>query len=65
MSHAINARDLATHCRSRARLDTTDNMTAILLLIAAKVIDNQADRLMTVARKLELAECCGEKGGAA
>lgn len=49
----ISVRDLASQCRDRARLDTADNMTAIILLLAAKTIDSQADRLESQARCLE------------
>jgi hypothetical protein len=49
----LSARRLAYLCRDRARLDTTDNMTAILLLLAAKSIEQQADRLIRLAHTLE------------
>jgi phosphate uptake regulator len=49
----LSARDLASLCRDRARLDTTDNMTAIVLLLAAKAIEQQADRLIRLAHTLE------------
>lgn len=55
-THAISARDLASKCRDRARLDTTDNMTAILLLLAAKAVEHQADRLIRLAHTIEQQE---------
>lgn len=54
MRHApLGIREVADQCRRRAALDTTDNMTAIVLLIAAKALEQQADRLIRQAHTLE------------
>ena len=52
----LGLREVAEQCRRRARLDTTDNMTAIVLLLAAKAIEQQADRLIRLAHNLEQTE---------
>ena len=49
----LGLREVAEECRRRARLDTTDNMTAIVLLLAAKTIEQQADRIIRLAHDLE------------
>jgi phosphate uptake regulator len=52
----LGLREVAEQCRCRARLDNTDNMTAIVLLLAAKAIEQQADRLIRLAHNLEQTE---------
>lgn len=52
----LGLREVAEQCRRRARLDTTDNMTAIVLLLAAKMIEQQADRVVRLAHDLEQLE---------
>lgn len=52
----LGLREVAEQCRGRARLDTTENMTAIVLLLAAKMIDQQADRIVRLAHDLEQLE---------
>ncbi len=52
----LGLREVAEQCRCRARLDTTENMTAIVLLLAAKMIDQQADRIVRLAHDLEQLE---------
>jgi len=52
----IGLRELSEQCRRRARLDTTENMTAIVLLLAAKAIEQQADRLVRLAHDIEQQE---------
>jgi phosphate uptake regulator len=49
----LGLREVSEQCRRRARLDTTDNMTAIVLLLAAKAIEKQADRLVLLAHRIE------------
>lgn len=71
----LSLRDIAEQCRTAARDEHTANMTAIVLLLAAKAIDKTADRCVTLASAVELAEaerdllrrvCYGsQKGGAA
>jgi phosphate uptake regulator len=52
----LGLREVSEQCRRRARLDTTDNMTAIVLLLAAKAIEKQADRLVLLAHRIEQKE---------
>lgn len=52
----LGLREVSEQCRRRARLDTTDNMTAIVLLLAAKAIEKQADRLVLLAHTIEQKE---------
>jgi hypothetical protein len=52
----LGLREISEQCRRRARLDTTDNMTAIVLLLAAKVIEQQADRAIRLAHAIEHGE---------
>jgi phosphate uptake regulator len=52
----LGLREVAEQCRRRARLDNTDNMTAIVLLLAAKAIEQQADRIVRLAHDLEQME---------
>ena len=71
----LSVRDIAEQCRTAARDEHTVNMTAIVLLLAAKAIDTLADRSVHMARVAEVAEaerdllrrvCYGpQKGGAA
>ena len=52
----IGAHEVAEQCRTRARLPTTENMTAVVLLLAAGVIDSLANRTVVLARELETVE---------
>ena len=71
----LSVRDIAEQCRTAARDEHTVNMTAIVLLLAAKAIDRLADRAVHMASVAEVAEaerdllrrvCYGsQKGGAA
>ena len=71
----LSVRDIAEQCRTAARDEHTVNMTAIVLLLAAQVIDGLADRSVHMASVAEVAEaerdrlmviCYGpQKGGAA
>lgn len=71
----LSVRDIAEQCRTAARDEHTVNMTAIVLLLAAKAIDTLADRSVQMASVAEVAEaerdllrrvCYGpQKGGAA
>lgn len=71
----LSVRDIAEQCRTAARDEHTVNMTAIVLLLAAKAIDTLADRSVHMASVAEVAEaerdllrrvCYGpQKGGAA
>lgn len=49
----LGLREVSEECRRRARLDSTENMTAIVLLLAAKMLDQQADRIVRLAHDLE------------
>jgi hypothetical protein len=52
----LGLREVSEQCRRRARLDSTDNMTAIVLLLAAKMLEQQADRVVRLAHDLEHTE---------
>lgn len=52
----IGAHEIAAECRRRARLPTTENMTAVVLLLAANIIDSLANRTVVLARELETLE---------
>ena len=52
----IGAHEVAEQCRKRARLPTTENMTAVVLLLAANVIDSLADRTVILAATNERLE---------
>lgn len=52
----IGAHEVAEQCRARARLPTTENMTAVVMLLAANVIDSLARRTVVLARELETLE---------
>lgn len=52
----IGAHEVAEQCRRIARLPTTENMTAVVLLLAANVIDSLARRTIVLARELETLE---------
>jgi len=52
----IGAHEVAEQCRARARLPDTENMTAVVLLLAANVIDTLARRTIVLARELETLE---------
>lgn len=57
----IGAHEVAEQCRKRARLDHTENMTAVVLLLAANVIDSLANRTVVLARELETLEATNEQ----
>ena len=52
----IGAHEVAEQCRRRARLPTTENMTAVVRLLAANVIDSLADRTVILAATNERLE---------
>lgn len=52
----LGVRDIAAECRRRARMDTTENMTAIVLLLAAKAVERLADRVVLQAHAAEQRE---------
>ena len=52
----IGAHEIAEQCRTRARLPTTENMTAVVLLLAANVIDSLASRTVVLAMSNERLE---------
>lgn len=52
----IGAHEVAEQCRRIARLPTTENMTAVVLLLAANIIDSLANRTVVLARELETLE---------
>lgn len=52
----IGAHEIAEQCRRIARLPTTENMAAVVLLLAANVIDSLANRTVVLARELEIVE---------
>lgn len=52
----MNTRELAQRCREQANEQSIDNTTAILLILAAKELEKQADRLLHMAHWVELTE---------
>ena len=52
----IGAHEIADQCRTRARLPTTENMTAVVLLLAANVIDSLANRTVVLSMSNERLE---------
>lgn len=52
----IGAHEVAEQCRARARLPTTENMTAVVMLLAANVIDSLANRTVVLAMSNERLE---------
>ena len=52
----IGAAEVAAQLGVRARLPTTENMTAVVMLLAANVIDSLADRTVHLAHTNELLE---------
>ena len=52
----LSVRDIAEQCRTAARDEHTVNLTAIVLLLAAKAIDMLADRTVQMAITVESAE---------
>lgn len=52
----IGAHEVAEQCRRIARLPTTENMTAVVLLLAANIIDSLANRTMVLAMSNERLE---------
>lgn len=52
----IGAHEVAEQCRTRARLPDTENMTAVVLLLAANVIDSLARRTVVLAMSNERLE---------
>lgn len=52
----IGAAEVSAQLRARARLANTENMTAVVMLLAASVIDSLADRTVQLARTNEMLE---------
>lgn len=52
----ISAHEIAEQCRKRARLPTTENMTAVVMLLAANIIDSLANRTVVLAMANERLE---------
>lgn len=52
----LSPRDIADECRHQARLPTTPNTAAIVLLLAAKFLEQALDRNVTLAALLEQTE---------
>lgn len=52
----IGAHEVAEQCRKRARLEHTENMTAVVLLLAANIIDSLARRTVVLAMSNERLE---------
>ena len=52
----IGAHEVAEQCRRIARLPTTENMTAVVLLLAANIIDSLANRTVVLAMSNERLE---------
>jgi hypothetical protein len=48
--------EIAEQLRARARLPTTENMTAVVMLLAAGVVESLANRTVVLARELETLE---------
>jgi hypothetical protein len=52
----IGVAEIAEQLRARARLPTTENMTAVVMLLAAGVVESLANRTVVLARDLETLE---------
>ena len=52
----MNNRELAQRCREQANEHDIGNTTAILLILAAKELEKQADRLIRLSKYLERIE---------
>lgn len=52
----LSPRTVAEQCRGHAKLATTHNLTAIVLMLAAKMLEQTLDRNVRLARLLELTE---------
>jgi phosphate uptake regulator len=52
----MNNRELAQRCREQANEKSVENTTAILLILAAKELEKQADRLLHMAHWVEQTE---------
>lgn len=52
----IGAHEVAEQCRRIARLPPTENMTAVVLLLAANIIDSLANRTVVLAMSNERLE---------
>lgn len=52
----ISMGEIAEQCRRRARLPTTENMTAVVLLLAGKALDDAAARTARLAATNERLE---------
>ena len=54
--NGLSSRVLADNCRQYAMQDGIDNLSAVLLLVAAKEIECLADRVILAASLLEKSE---------
>ena len=52
----IGAHEIAEQLRARARLPHTENMTAVVMLLAANVMDSLANRTVVLAMANERLE---------
>jgi hypothetical protein len=52
----ISMGEIAEQCRRRARLPTTENMTAVVLLLAGKALDDAEARTVRLAATNERLE---------
>lgn len=52
----LSPREIAEQCRHQARLPTTPNTAAIVLLLAAKFLEQSLDRNVRLASLLEQTE---------
>ena len=52
----IGVSEIAEQLRARARRTDTENMTAVVMLLAANQLDWLANRLVVLARELEQME---------
>lgn len=57
----MNNRELAQRCREQANERNIDNKTAILLILAAKELEKQADRLLKLSKAFEQMEAKNNK----
>ena len=57
----MNIRELAKRCREQANEQNIENTTAILLILAAKELEKQADRLLKLSKAFEQMEAKNNK----
>lgn len=57
----MNNRELAQRCREQANEKSVENTTAILLILAAKELEKQADRLLHLSKSFERLEADSDK----